>query len=288
LLEKLYQVKRQLVLTGDYLMADETTIKVLDRAKKETSHLGYHWIYMDPVKRLVLFDYCPGRGHKWPKELLKNFKGYLQTDGWQAYDQFETGAYPDITCLACMAHARRYFYDAQNNDPERAKQALVLFQELYEVEREARENRLSHAQRLALRQEKSLPVLKKIKEWLQANLSDVTPQSPIGKAITYSLGRWNKLTGYTLDGKLEIDNNLAENAIRPIALGRKNYLFAGSHEGARRAAMLYSFLASCKQHHVNPREWLIDVFTRIKDQPEDQFQELLPHRWQPKIETAGV
>lgn len=286
LLDGLYLVLKAIVLSGRYIQADETTMRVLERCRagpngKGKAHLGYQWIYQDPLRGLVLFDYQKGRDQSGPENLLKDFIGYLQSDGYVVYDVFETGEYPDITTLACWAHARRYFDQAQKNDPKRAEQALILIQKLYKIEREAREDNLSHTQRKVLRAEKAVPVLDKLKIWLDQNLLETLPKSPIGEAIAYSLRRWNKLRVYTQDGRLEIDNNLAENSIRPIALGRKNFLFAGSHAGAKRAAMLYSFTATCKRTGVNPLHWLVDVLDRIKDHPKEQLEELLPHKWKP-------
>lgn len=295
LLEPLYAVLRAMVLASCYLQADETTNRVLDRNKaspngKGKAHLGYQWIYQDPIRGLVLFEYQKGRDQSGPKNLLKDFKGYLQTDGYVVYDVFETGAYPDITTVACWAHARRYFDQAQTNDPRRAALALLLIQKLYKIEREAKEEKLSHPERKKLREEKAVPVLDKLKIWLVANLPGTTPKSPIGIAIAYCLRRWDKLLAYTLDGQLEIDNNLAENSIRPIALGRKNYLFAGSHEAAQRSAMLYSFLATCKRQGINPYHWLMDVLDRIKDHPVNRLEELIPGNWKPikKDYHAGI
>ena len=149
-------------------------------------------------------------------------------------------------------------------------------QELYAIERKARELNLTHQQRYELRQKESLPILKDIEAWLKNNIIQVLPKSPIGEAIAYSLERWDKLTYYATDGEAEIDNNLVENAIRPVALGRKNYLFAGSHEAAQRAAMLYSLLATCKKNDIEPYQWLKDVLTKIPDTKSSELHLLLP------------
>jgi transposase len=286
LLEPLYAVLKALVLASSYLQADETTMRVLDRykidlKKKGKAHLGYQWIYQDPVRGLVLFDYQPGRDRSGPRDLLKDFIGYLQSDAYVVYDIFDTGLYPGIIALACWAHVRRYFERAKDNDPKRAEEALTLIRQLYKIEEDARERNLSHQDRKALRDEKAVPILERIKTWLGDNLTATTPKSPIGVAIAYALKRWDKMTVYTLDGRLEIDNNLAENSVRPIALGRKNYLFAGSHAGAERAAMLYSFMATCKRQGVNPNHWLVDVLDRIKEHPVNKLEELLPGNWKP-------
>lgn len=276
LLEPLYEVLKKNVLQADYLQADETPIKVLDKDKKGTTHRGYHWVYHAPVERLVLFDYREGRGREGPNEILKNFNGYLQTDGYAVYEDFDKKS--GVTLLHCMAHARRKFDEAKDNDLARASYALTQIQNLYAVEREARLGNLSMQDRLVLRKEKSLPILQELKNWMLENYKAVLPKSSIGQALHYSLERFDKLMLYTTDGKLEIDNNLVENAIRPVAIGRKNYLFAGSHNGAARAAMLYSFMGTCKINDINPFEWLRSSLDQLPTYPVNQISELLPRK----------
>lgn len=273
LLQPLYEALKRAVLSSDYLQADETPIKVLDKDKKGTTHRGYHWVYHAPLKRIVLFDYREGRGREGPQECLKDFKGCLQTDGYAVYEQFNTS---EVTLLHCMAHARRKFDEAKDNDAQRSAYALTEMQKLYAIEREIKDQ--SHSERFAVRQLKSLPILGQFKSWMLENYKAVIPKSPIGMALHYSLERWDKLMLYTTDGKLEIDNNLVENAIRPVAVGRKNYLFAGSHNGAQRAAMLYSFLGTCKINEVNPFEWLRSTLDRIPNYPINRITELLPRK----------
>ena len=277
LLEPLYEVHRKKVLSNDYLQADETPIKVLDKAKKGTTHRGYHWVYHAPLSGLVLFDYREGRGREGPQECLQNFKGYLQTDGYAVYEDFDKR--PDITLLHCMAHARRKFDEALDNDKDRAGYVLREMQKLYAIEKMGRDKSLSKEDLFALRQEQAVPILQNLKAWMMNAYEQVLPQSTIGKAISYSLQRWDKLSLYTSDAQLQIDNNLVENAIRPVAIGRKNYLFAGSHNGARRAAMLYSFMGTCKINDVNPFEWLKDILRRIPSHSVNRLEELLPNNW---------
>jgi transposase len=274
LLEPLYDRLMEKVRMSTYLMADETPIPVLTKDKPGSTHKGYHWVYYSPLDKLVCFDYRKGRGREGPEEFLDGFRGTLQSDGYQAYNEFEKRE--GITLLACLAHARRKFDQALNNDPERAEYALQQMQALYAIEREAREQELSHDQRKNLRQDKSKPILTELETWLKAQLPDILPQSAIGKAITYTLKLWSRLVLYIEDGRWEIDNNLIENSIRPVALGRKNYLFAGSHEGAQRAAMMYSFLGTCKINDVEPFSWLKDVLSRIQDHSIQKLDELLP------------
>jgi transposase len=272
----LHEVHKASVLRSHYLEGDETTIKVLDKGKKGKTHLGYYWVYRAPLENLVLFDYRPGRSREGPSDLLKDYKGYLQTDGYEVYDSF--GKIQGITLVGCMAHARRKFFDSIGNDKQRSEYALERIQELYAVEDEAVEKGLTHEQRYTLRQEKSVPLLKELEQWMRIEYASINA-SQVGKAMAYCLRRWEKLCLYTTDGKLQIDNNLVENAIRIVAIGRKNYLFAGSHQAAQRAAIIYSLLGTCKINNINPYEWLKDVFETIPTHPHKLIQELLPHRW---------
>ena len=276
LLDPLYEALRKQVLSSGYLQVDETPIKVLDKDKKGTTHRGYHWVYHAPQERLVLFDYREGRGREGPTECLKDFQGHLQTDGYTVYEDFDKK--PGITLLHCMAHARRKFDEAKDNDLARASYVLTEMQKLYALERLGKESELSDDELYQLRQKEAIPVLNDLKQWMLENYKAVLPQSAIGQAIYYSLQRWDKLSIYTTDARLRIDNNLVENAIRPVAIGRKNYLFAGSHNGARRAAMLYSFLGTCKMNNVNPFDWLKDVLIKIPEHPVNKIEQLLPNK----------
>jgi transposase len=273
----LYETHRGGVQQSSYLMVDETPLPVLDRTKPGKTHLGYHWVYYDPVAKLVLFDYRPGRSRAGPNDILRDFQGYLQCDGYAGYDDIL--ARPGVMGVGCFAHARRYFEQAQDSDRQRAEWMLLKLQALYAFERQARQAQMSFEERHALRQEQALPLLAEIRAWLHSNLTAVLPKSAIGKAIGYMLGQWPKLEKYISDGRLEIDNNLVENAIRPVVVGRKNYLFAGSHEGAKRAAIIYSLVATAKRHEVEPFAYLKDVLTRIPDYPRHKLIELLPQNW---------
>ncbi len=273
LLNPLYDLLKEQTLTAQYLQADESPIPVLDKTKKDKTHRGYYWVYHAPNDKKIFFDYREGRGRDGPANVLKSYKGYLQTDGYGVYENFDRNG---IVTLNCMAHARRKFIEAIENDKERCNYVLEQMQELYIVESFARENGFTYEERHALRQEKSIPILEELKAWLLLNLHQVPPASVIGKAISYAYSRWEKLCEYTRHGFLEIDNNLIENAIRPVALGRKNYLFAGSHKAAQRAAMIYSFFAMCKYHHVNPYEWLKETLTKISDTKMTELHSLLP------------
>jgi transposase len=270
LLDLLYEKLKDEILKQTYLQADETPIPVLDKDKEGATHQGYYWVYHAVEAKMVLFDYRQGRNKSGPTELLKDFNGFLQSDGYAAYETLDASR---ITLFHCMAHARRYFEQALDNDKQRAEHALTQIQSLYDIERTCREGNYTHQQREALRQEKSLPVLNDMKDWLKTNHLHVLPKSLVGKAINYSLERWEKLSLYATNGRLEIDNNLVENQVRPVAIGRKNYLFAGSHEAARRHAMIYSFIGTCKLRGIDPEKWLTDVFNRIQDHKVNKLHE---------------
>lgn len=279
MLLSLYQAHKSLVLSCGYLHADETIIKVLDSDKKGATHQGYYWVYQSHEQKLVLFDYRSGRGKEGPQSILKNYKGYLQTDGYQVYDDFDDD--PGITQLNCMAHARRKYSEALSNDKNRAAYVLAEIQKLYAIERHITDNAITGQDKLQYRKENAVPLLEQLGIWIHKAYTEVLPASVIGKALFYSLTRWNKLSLYATNDILHIDNNPVENSIRPVAVGRKNYLFAGSHAAAQRAAMFYSLLATCKNHQINPYNWLHDVLNRIATHPINRIQELLPQNWTP-------
>ena len=274
ILEPIYDHLRRKILASQYLQADETGMKVLDSEKKGSAHQGYLWAYRDVISNLVLFEYQRGRNKEGPAKMLKDFKGYLQTDGYAAYDQFYHR--DGITMLHCMAHARRYFKEAEDNDKERSTYALKVFQEIYDFERQVKD--LSNEERRTIREQSILPKLNELHVWMMEHYRQVTPKSPIGKALEYSLKRWKELTLFTTDGQLEIDNNRIENEIRPIALGRKNYLFAGSHESAQRIAMIYSLIASCKANEIDPMKWLTHVLEELPNRTVNDIDDLLPEK----------
>lgn len=277
LIEPLYNALCKEAMNASYLHVDETPIPVLDKDKKGATHRGYYWVYHDALNDLVIFDYRPGRGQEAPSEMLKDFKGHVQTDGYSGYNFLNDQK--DITLFHCWAHARRKFFDALNNDKARATHALEQIRLLYGIERRATEEGLSSGDILSKRQKEAVPILDNLHEWMIRAYTEVTPKSPIGKAIAYSLHLWKGLTTYTTDGKLNIDNNRVENSIRPVAVGRKNYLFAGSHEAAQRSAMLYSLFGTCKRHDVNPSNWMREVLEKLATHPQKRISELLPHNW---------
>lgn len=252
-------------------------LKYWIKIKKTVRTRGYYWVYQNSIDKIVFFDYQEGRGREGPTEILQHFTGYLQTDGYVAYDVFDKQE--NITQLHCMAHARRMFIEALDNDQAVAEHALQEIQKLYAIERQGKEQRLSFAEIKAMRQQQAVPILEALGKWMREEYIKAIPKSSIGKALGYSIERWEKLSLYTENGMLNIDNNPVENSIRPVALGRKNYLFAGSHEAAKRSGMLYSLLGTCKMHGIEPYGWLRDVLQRIADHPINKISELLPHHW---------
>jgi len=285
-LEPLFIAHQKEVLSANYLQNDESPIKVQSDEVKGKCHLGYMWVCRDPQKDLVMFTYQKGRSTECFKNHIQGFKGKLQVDGYSVYESYEND--PDFILFSCWAHARRYFEQALDNDKQRADYVLRQIQILYKIEESAKEQKLSNDERQKWRQENATPVLNTIKEFLDKNVESILPASAIGKAFNYTIKRWNKLLAYTFHGEVEIDNNLIENAIRPLALGRKNYLFAGSDESAERAAMAYSLFATCKLHGINPYEWLTDVFHRIKDHPINRISELLPQNWRKSTAQTAI
>lgn len=275
LLEPLYNTLKQKILASGYIQADETPIKVLESDKPGSTHQGYQWVYHDPVHQQVLFNYRKGRGQQGPKELLMEYTGYVQCDGYNVYDKI--GAKEDITLAGCLVHARRKFSDAVDSDKVRAEKALAIFREIYLQEREIKKQTGEDFEsRKTLRQEKIQPLLAQIKTWIEQEQFNVLPKSPISKAMAYFINQHPKFGNIFKDGRIELDNNLIENAIRPLALGRKNYLFCGSHQAAQHAAMLYSFFGTCKMQNINPREWLTDTLRKIPDHNIQKLEELLP------------
>ena len=260
-LRPLWELLRLIVISQKYLQVDESPIKVIDRDHKNGIHQGYMWLYHAPVDRLVLFDYRKGRGQSGPKEMLAHFRGIIQTDGYKVYDSL-FGNHPDIHLTFCMAHARRYFVHAVKDDEKQANYVLDEIQKLYALEEKLRAEKSTWEQQTEARKKYAEPILEKLEKWLEQNRYSYRPVSPMGKAIGYAYTRWAGLSAYTLHGQMEIDNNLVENAVRPLAIGRKNYLFAGSHNAAEMTAAMYSFMASCKKNNLNEFDWLKDVFER--------------------------
>lgn len=280
LLRPLYYRLKELVLATDYIQVDETTLPIIDNEKHKTVK-GYLWMVRSVMEPLQFFHYDGGsRAQKVVLPLLKDFRGALQTDGYEVYKIYEDkrGVLP----LGCWAHARRKFEEALKEDKTRAGYALEQIGLLYEVEREADERNLTDAERADLRERLAYPILVVFEKWLVNEYPKVLPKGRMGRAIKYTYEIYHRLTRYHLDGRYRLDNNLAENSIRPVALGRKNYLFCGNHDAAEDAALMYSLLGCCKAVEANFREWMVDVLTHIHEYDNDyskDLAELLPHNY---------
>lgn len=261
----------------DYWHGDETTIQVLDSNKKKDTHQGYYWTYLTHNGQLIYFDYHRGRDTLAAKHILQHFRGHLQVDGYDVYEELDIKG---IHVFFCMAHARRHFYEAKDNDKVRAEYALTEIAKLYKIEEQCREEQLNPDQIKVRRTEQSVPVLKELGEWMKQEYVKLKPKSPIAQAIAYSIKRWDGLSLYASTNHLHIDNNPIERCMKNLAVGRKNYLFCGSHEAAKRAGLLYSLLVTCKLNNVNPYQWLREVLSHnINEMTTGQLRKLLPHQW---------
>jgi len=285
----LYHLLIEDILTQGYIQGDETPIPVLSKNKPGATHRGYMWAFYSPQTRAVAFNYDPSRSTQAAQVMLDDFSGILQTDGYTVYETIAKRQ--DIELIYCMAHARRKFFDAQQTNSGLAQYFLSRLQVLYEIERQAREEKYSFDQRLKLRQDKAIPILKELEQWLIEQHADRTllPKSLIRKAINYSLSRWKGLMAYAHNGRLEIDNNLVENTIRPIALGRKNYMFAGSHDAAQNLAVLYSIVGTCEKNNINAHQYLCWALRKVATTKiTPQAVNWLPHRIDPQISANFV
>lgn len=278
-LKLLYDLLRQKILSSEYIQVDESVIPVLDD-EKHKARKGYEWCVRDGLTGDVMFYYDRGsRAGRVARELLGGYHGYAQTDGYEVYDEFEHRE--GITMCGCWAHARRKFADALEENKKLASEALYYISQLYAVESKADDEKLKPEQRMALRKEKSYPVILAFEKWMQASYPKVSVQSRMGRAIAYTYALLPRLSRYVNDGRINIDNNLIENAIRPLALGRKNYLFCGNDASAYRAAIVYSLIGTCKAAGVEPRQWMEDVLRQMPYYERDgrDLAELLPREW---------
>ena len=286
-LTPLYELIKRMALRSPYLQCDETTMRVCNDIGKGKTHRGYYWVIHAPLERLALFEYHQGRSQQVPREMLQGFQGYLQTDAYAAYYAVFKDD-PRVILLCCLVHARRKFDKAMQNDAARAGHMLEEIKLLYALERRAKEEGLNPEQILALRMQEAVPVLERMKAWLDQHITQTIASTPIHQAISYMLAIWNRLMVYTTDGRLMPDTNLVENCIRGVALGRKNYMFAGNAQGAQRGAIFYSLLETCKINDVDPCLWLKDVYTRLPTHPINRLHELLPSTWKQLREAQAT
>jgi len=279
-LKPLYLAMKADVLRSKVIHSDDTTVPVLedmqrDPTRKRKARLGRLWTWVGDLEHPhTVYSFSPDRKQEWPLDFVEGWKGYLQADAYSGYHPLYARGIKEV---ACWAHARRKFVEAMETDSETGQSALAFIHRLYDVEREAKE--MSALERQQLRWTHAKPVLDAFKIWLDAQALRVLPKSAMGQALGYSLRQWGALNCYLEDGDLAIDNNPAERALRAIALGRKNWLFAGSNDSGERAAILYSVIESCKRHGIDPFEYLRTVIGEIASVPPRRMAELLPATW---------
>ena len=277
------------VLGSKWIQSDDTTVEVQDRGRSPSYPRGHVWVYRGSDGS-AFYDFTWQRNSEGPLRLLAGYQGYLQADAAPAYD--EVYAKRPITEVGCWAHARRRFKEAVRTSPQEAAQVVAWIGELYGIERSAKNNRLGDDACQALREQRSRPILSRIRQYLEQIAITALPKSPLGDAIGYALRQWEALCRYTADGSLEIDNNGAENALRPLCLGRKNWLFIGSAPAAHRTMVLLTLVQTCKAHQVDPFAYLRDVIDRVSTHPMSRIDELTPRRWKelraPQHERAAA
>lgn len=280
LLRALYYRLRELVLSTDYIQVDESTVPVVS-SKQKRAVKAYLWVVRSVMEKMVFFHYDKGsRAQKVIIDLLHNYQGAVQTDGYDVYSLYENKK--GVLLLSCWAHARRKFTEALKEDEAGAEYALKQIGLLYSVETMATDKEMNYQERAALRQRLAYPIMCAFEKWIVSYLPKTVEGGRMFKALSYTYNLFHRLSRYHLDGRYQIDNNMVENAIRPLAIGRRNYLFCGNHDAAENAAIMYSLLGCCKANDVDAREWLIDVLTRIPEYNKDyslDLAELLPHNW---------
>lgn len=280
LLRALYHRLKELVLATDYIQVDESTVPVINN-QKHRAVKAYLWTVRSVMENLVFFHYDKGsRAQKVAIELLKDYQGAIQTDGYEAYSIYENKK--GVLLLGCWAHARRKFTEALKEDKVKAEYALEQIGLIYTVEVMADDKQLDFDQRAAERSRLAYPILAAFEKWIYKEFGNAIPNGRMYRALSYTYNIYHRLTRYHLDGRYKPDNNLVENAIRPLALGRKNFLFCGNHESAENTAVMYSLMACCKAAGIDPQAWLTDVLARIPYYNADyskDLAELLPHNW---------
>ena len=283
-LRPLYERLRVEIMSKDYIQVDESTLPVIDNGKHRAVK-GYMWAVRDALGGSVYFHYDNGsRGGDTARKLIGAYRGAVQTDGYEVYNAFENT--PGKRMIGCWAHARRKFVEALEENKKYASEAIVYICKLYKIEEEMREAGLDAETIQKRRQEESYPIICEFEKWMDSVGGLFKPKTRMGKALTYTYSLLPRLSRYVLDGRYNIDNNGIENAIRPLALGRKNFLFAGNHEAAVRAAIVYSLFSSCKAAGIEPREWLEDILVRLPAYNGD-IGALLPCNWQKVAATCS-
>ena len=283
-LKPLYERIRGEILSYDIVLNDDTPVEKLEPGSGSTRTTRLWCTLGGKDLKYTMYNYTLSRGREGPLEFFKGYKGYFVSDAYGGYEELFRSS-EDIRNVACWTHARRYFKQAQDTSPKAATEILMLMARLYQIEEQVKKNDPEY--RLKTRRKQSRPQLARILLWLRKNKNGYLPQSPMNQAIQYALKIRKKLTLYTKDGRLPIDNNLAENSIRPIALGRKNWLFVGSESGGHTAAILMTFCTTCRRLKINTWEYLKDVLQRINAHPMSKIDDLLPDRWQELRQSAS-
>lgn len=280
-LKILYERMREHLLKRDIIHADETTLQVLKELGRSASSTSYMWLYRTGREGppIILYEYQTTRASKHPERFLKDFRGYLHTDGYDGYI-----AMPGIINVGCLAHARRYFVDAikavppkKDNIPTVTEEGLAFCNELFKVERLLHD--VTCEERYEGRKKYSKPILDKFKEWIKYYSTRVAPKTALGKAVNYCKNQWNKLEAFMLDGRLEIDNNRSERAIKPFVIGRKNWLFSNTPKGAAASATSYSIIETAKENGLNPFSYIVYLLEQLPNmdiEDKDLIDALLP------------
>ena len=284
--EPVYRVLVDQVCKSSYIQADETPIPVLSTDVKGKTHRGYYWVYHAVEDNIIVFSYSRSRSRDGPNEFLKGFKGTLQVDGYAGYN--EVLSREDVVWSACMAHVRRKFDESLNSSRDEATYALDAMKQWFAAEKESKNGELDAAQRLTVRKENIAAAMRAFHDWLNNQALSALPKSPLGKAVAYSLNQWKGFEPFLNDGRIELSNNLVENAIRPVALGRKNYLFKGSHEAAQRGAMIYSLAATIQKHDCDPYLYLKDLLTRLPAAQSHDIDNFTPANWARLYKDAAI
>lgn len=276
-----YAAMKEDVQGSEIVETDETPVRLRDREHKIMKQ-ARQWTYLNDEH--TVYEFSPDRKSHWPEAFLANTKGTLLSDAYSGYRSIARESGGRLTNAFCMAHLRRKFWNALDTDRERALVALAYIRTLYHVEDAGKP--LSPSRRKALREEKSKPILEKFKAWMGEEGLGVRPKSPIGKALAYGQKNWMELTRFLEDGRLRIDNNRSEQQLRPIAVGRKNWLRYESERGGRAAAILSSLVASCRRHRKNPFAYFRDVLSRLPTYPARKIRDLTPSHWKPPSDTS--
>ncbi len=285
-LQPVAALMKQELLAGEYLQVDETPVKVIDPDVPGRCATGYLWVAGRPGSD-VIFEFHPGRGKEFAQKLLGSFQGYLQRDGYGVYGAL-AAQNPGLISCGCLAHARRKFIEAQLDNPTEARWFIEQIRQLYQIEKQARDEGLEPEPRWTLRQQLAPPIWTRMRERLESWRDQLLPQSPLNKAVRYALNEWPALQTYLRDGRLEIDNNLTENAIRPSAIGKKNFLFIGHPEAGWRSAVIYSVIVSCKRRGIDTWSYLHDLLTRLPGATQSQLSQFLPRNWKPSPAQANA